>query len=296
MRLPDSLIKKFVRITNDRKPEPKEETIYGTVVTDGSGNVQGVQFDGSEIVTPCTPAVAVSNGDRVIVMVKNREAVITSNVTNPSLNVRSLGKNNVVTNDELKSRDPVEINGGVIDCDYLKVARKIIVYAPVWDPDEQKYIGETDTFEVVSMAEVNPYYSELWAFQNIDKVMFATPYEDSKGDIHYPEVQMYNLGVNTLRVADREGSQHGMGIYYGTIDGFSVPANGYIDVDIDFPEGAFSKTHRVALTPQSAQTHADTGEISWGITSRTLDSVTVRVFNNSSNARFMAFDWIAIGE
>lgn len=270
--LDDALVKQFARATNDRVPPKKEDNLYGTVKYDEDGNFAGVIFDGSSIVTPCTKVVDVEDGDRVIVSVRNREAVVTGNVSRPAINTSSI-----------ETKD-------------LTVKDKIQVYAPVWDPETQEFTGDFHTIEVVSMSETNPYYNEIWAFQKADVVLMATPFTDEYDVVHYPEVQMYNLGVNTLRVADREGTQHGLGIYYGSIDGFSVPAKGYIDVDIDFPEGAFSKTHRVALTPQSAQTHADTGEISWAITSRTLDSVTVRVFNNASNARFMAFDWIAIGE
>lgn len=294
--LDESLIKQFVKATNDKTPEQSESMVYGEAKFDTQNNFLGVQFDGSNLITPCAKSVDVGNGDRVLVHIKNRQAIVIANITNPSINVGTLWAEKVVVKPDLEDADEQTIiNGGVIDCDTLKVDEKIIVYAPVWDEDTQQWTGETDEFEVISFAEVNPYYSELWAFQHVDKVLFATPFTDDQGQIHYPEVEMYNLGVNTLRVGDREGTQHGLGIYYGTISGFSVPAKGYIDVVIDFPEGAFSKTHRVALTPQSAQTHADTGLISWGIFSRTLDSVTVRVFNNSSNARFMAFDWIAIG-
>jgi hypothetical protein len=295
MKLPDSLIKKFVRITNDRKPEPKEETLYGTAVAGDDGIVQGVQFDGSDIVTPCTPAVTVHGGDRVIVMVKNREAVITSNITNPSLNIRSLDDEDIITKGKLSDNESTAINGGIIDCDYLRVSRKIIVYAPVWDPDQQKYIGETDSFEIVALSEVNPYYSELWAFQNIDKVMFATPYEDNQGTMHYPEVQMYDVGVHTLKVADRAGTQKSIGLYSGNTEAFTVNANGYTDHVIEFPEGAFTQSPIVTVTPTSGSQAAAMGEISWAITAVTADDVTVRIFNNSAS-RYITLNWIAMGE
>ena len=87
--LPDQLIKEFVKVTNDNAPKPSESFMYGTVdsiVEDNGEKTANVIFDGADITTPCKLSVNAAPGDRVMVMLKNRQAVITSNVSNPTIN------------------------------------------------------------------------------------------------------------------------------------------------------------------------------------------------------------------
>ena len=84
MKLPDNLIKEFARITKDDAPKKTESYVYGTAhVVD---NCIEVFFDGAADPTPCTTSVTVDDGDRVLVMIKDRQAVITSNVSKPTIN------------------------------------------------------------------------------------------------------------------------------------------------------------------------------------------------------------------
>lgn len=79
MDLPSNLVKQFTEATKDTTPTNSETEAYG-VVTSG-----GVILDGSTLVTPCKTTVSVNNGDRVIVSIKKHQAVITGNMTSPSL-------------------------------------------------------------------------------------------------------------------------------------------------------------------------------------------------------------------
>lgn len=82
MQLPNDLINKFVKSTNDNRKETKESTAYGTVVKDD--NSFYVKLDGSDQLTPISTTSELQDGDRVIVMIKNHTATITGNLTSPS--------------------------------------------------------------------------------------------------------------------------------------------------------------------------------------------------------------------
>ena len=86
MKLPDNLIKEFVKATKDDAPKKTESFVYGTVHID-EGSIY-VHLDGADegIYTPCTTSVTVNEGDRVTIMLKNRQGVITSNLSKPTIN------------------------------------------------------------------------------------------------------------------------------------------------------------------------------------------------------------------
>lgn len=82
--LSENLIKEFVKVTNDNAQKKTESHIYGTVHI--ADNYMDVLFDGAKDPTPCTTTVNVEDGDRVLVMIKDRQAVITSNISKPTIN------------------------------------------------------------------------------------------------------------------------------------------------------------------------------------------------------------------
>ena len=82
MSLSKNLINQFVKVINYEKKESKESTVNGTYkVIDG---VKYVQIDGSDIWTPVNSMVQADDGDRVKVSIKDHNATITGNITNPS--------------------------------------------------------------------------------------------------------------------------------------------------------------------------------------------------------------------
>ena len=82
MALTNDIISQFAKLTTN-KEEPKETTVYGTVVI--SDGKKYVRLDGSNIDTPISSTTKVANGDRVTVMIKNHEAIVTGNITSPSV-------------------------------------------------------------------------------------------------------------------------------------------------------------------------------------------------------------------
>lgn len=93
MALSNDLITQFAKISNKKEDRKKESIVYGTVEIDGTTYVK---IDGSELRTPVTTTSDVKNGDRVTVTIKNHNAVITGNITSPSVNFNS----DVVIDDE----------------------------------------------------------------------------------------------------------------------------------------------------------------------------------------------------
>ena len=94
MVLSEELVANFVKSTNDKKTTSSEATVYGTVKIEGDKKY--VQIDGSSIKTPVNTTSDISDGDRVIVLIKNHEATIIGNVSSPSAK-------NVSVNDQYNS-------------------------------------------------------------------------------------------------------------------------------------------------------------------------------------------------
>lgn len=92
MALSNDLISQFVKATQDKETTKKESTAYGKIVK--KGDVEYVQLDGSDLLTPITATTVVKDGDRVIVTIKNHTAIVTGDFTNPSANnedIKELG-------------------------------------------------------------------------------------------------------------------------------------------------------------------------------------------------------------
>ena len=84
MGLSNDLISQFVKATKDEKETKKESVMYGTAVVGSDGTTQ-VKLDGSENPTPVSNTSTIEPGDRVTVMIKNHKAVITGNLSSPSV-------------------------------------------------------------------------------------------------------------------------------------------------------------------------------------------------------------------
>jgi len=89
-KLSDRLVKEFVRMTNDTTKKKSESFLYGTADKINEDGTIDVIFDGATDSTPCASSVSVAVGDRVLVMLKNRQATVTSNVSNPTVNAAYL--------------------------------------------------------------------------------------------------------------------------------------------------------------------------------------------------------------
>ena len=82
MKLSNDLVSQFVKITNDVSRKPPNTTTFGKIVT--YDDVQYVQLDGSDLLTPFDTTVHVKDEERVIVNIKGHGAIVTGNATDPS--------------------------------------------------------------------------------------------------------------------------------------------------------------------------------------------------------------------
>lgn len=82
MKLAQDLITAFAKITNDNKEKNTETILYGTTVI--QNGVRYVQIDGSNALTPVQSTAVIRSGARVTIMLKDHQAIVTGNLTDPS--------------------------------------------------------------------------------------------------------------------------------------------------------------------------------------------------------------------
>lgn len=115
MGLSNDLISQFVKVTQDKEQVKKETTAYGKIVK--QGDVDYVQLDGSDLLTPISTTAVVKDGDRVIVTIKNHTAIVTGDLTNPSANntdvseiSNKISEFDIVVADKVTTQDLEAIN------------------------------------------------------------------------------------------------------------------------------------------------------------------------------------------
>ena len=127
MSLSTDLISQFVKATNDKKTETKNDTItYGTIYKDG--DTYKVKLDGSDITMPVSISqmssgtVTSETGTRVIVLIKNHTATIIGSLEAQGAKVTTLDgiELDLKTIDEIKAdnvviKDTLTAHKGRID-------------------------------------------------------------------------------------------------------------------------------------------------------------------------------------
>ena len=108
MVLSEELVANFVKSTNDKKTTSSETTVYGTVKIEEDKKY--VQIDGSSIKTPVNTTSDISDGDRVIVLIKNHEATIIGNVSSPSAKNASVSNQYNSLQQQIDALSPVSIS------------------------------------------------------------------------------------------------------------------------------------------------------------------------------------------
>ena len=106
MALSSDLISQFVKVTKDQGQTKNETTAYGKIVK--HGDVEYVQLDGSDLLTPISSTTVVKDGDRVMVSIKNHTAIVTGDLTSPSANNKDVVEiGNKITEFEIVIADKV---------------------------------------------------------------------------------------------------------------------------------------------------------------------------------------------
>lgn len=82
MDLSSELITQFAKLTTVKETTKKESTVYGTAVK--YQDSMYVKIDGSDLLTPINTTTTIQEGERVLVSIKDHNAIVTGNLSNPS--------------------------------------------------------------------------------------------------------------------------------------------------------------------------------------------------------------------
>lgn len=88
MDLSRNIIKKYVEVATPVEVTENDKTVYGTIV--GEGDELYVKLDGSDALTPISSSIDVRDGDRVLVLIKNHEAMVLGSPTSPTARLEEL--------------------------------------------------------------------------------------------------------------------------------------------------------------------------------------------------------------
>lgn len=89
MAVTSDMISQLAKITNDNAAETKKETtVYGTIVE--YNEKKYVRLDGSDLLTPISATANTTDGERVMVTIKNHTAIVTGNMSSPAARLDDL--------------------------------------------------------------------------------------------------------------------------------------------------------------------------------------------------------------
>lgn len=91
IELSNALVREFAEVMEVPQTEKTEKFLYGTIKNNGESSY--VKFDGSDFLTPITSAMGYEDGDRVMVMMKDHRAIVTSNMTSPGVSQKYVKEN-----------------------------------------------------------------------------------------------------------------------------------------------------------------------------------------------------------
>lgn len=107
MALSNDVLSKFVKVTTNKPAKKSESFVTGTAVEyDGR---MFVRIDGSDRLTPVSSSASIEDGNRVTVMIKNHEATVTGNTSDPSASSGTVGKLDTKVEDASKQITEFEI-------------------------------------------------------------------------------------------------------------------------------------------------------------------------------------------
>lgn len=148
MVLTPEIIKSFVKAATDTtSPSKSEGFVYGT-----AKDIDGVCYlciDGSSIKTPMSSGVEVSDGDRVMGLVKNHTVTVISNYSAPAVNTSTFG-----TYKELVTEDFKAVNANI-----EHITGSLAEYETIISKEIQSINGQFET--------LNSKYASI-DFANID--------------------------------------------------------------------------------------------------------------------------------
>lgn len=203
MALSNELASQYAKLTvvNNKSQAPSESTVYGTVVV--LEDKTYVKFDGSDLMTPVETTTSVSDGDRVLVTVKNHTATVTGNLKDPSVS-GSIFQGEIDRLDKVVADVVIadEIIAGEIEAIYGKFDELDVTYAKIEDLDakyatidhlEANYAKITDleaTYLTVYSADIT--YAKIADLEAIDAKIDNLEVGDLSAQ--YADIEFANIG------------------------------------------------------------------------------------------------------
>lgn len=196
MALSNELINQFVKSTKDTTETKRTSIVYGTVVYDGKTYVK---LDGSELLTPVSTTVNVTDGDRVTVDISNHKATITGNVTDPSAS----GKNVSELTDQITEFETViayrvsaeEIDATKATIDDLKAKLADIDKLEAVEAEIETLEAKYANLDSVKASDIKALNAEL---ENI-QAKFA-----DFTDVEADQLEALNADINQLKAYNAE--------------------------------------------------------------------------------------------
>lgn len=201
MDLTDKLVADFVKAAApkvERKPE--EYTIGGVVQSVNNDGTVMVLFDGATTATQCQKAVTVSVGDKVLVMVRDRQGTATSNVTKNAINADYLEVKDAVFRGYIRNYETAGYETGVYCNIGNRMTNDATIVVRTLDYGYYAYV-DPDGFTVGQVPGSNQYTAYLYGgpYTPSDKRLKA-----NIKDIDYPEKLLDLRPVSFNYIDDQE--------------------------------------------------------------------------------------------
>lgn len=240
--LSDNLISEFVESAMPAKEERNHEfTVNGTVASVDNNGVAVVYLDGGDANgTPCQATVGCSAGDRVIVSFKNREPVVTSNITSPTTSVAQLNAEVANINTVMAQKATItQLNTEVANINNVVAQKATITQLNTEVANINTVVAQKATINYVDTKTVNAV--NVFAQNGTFKGALSAATGDFKGKVAFtfkgPNTYSQDIYINdTARNSGiylkRTGSS------YGTLETF-IDA-GYIELAQSKPSRSYS--------------------------------------------------------
>lgn len=198
MALSNDLASQYAKITiaSNKKQAPSESTVYGTVVV--LEDKTYVKLDGSDLMTPVQITTTVSDGDRVLVTVKNHTATVTGNLKDPSVSssvMQNQFEQTIIYADQIVAGEIEAIEGrfDTLEVGYAKIEDLEAEYAKIGnlEADNITIKGELNAINAV-IYDLDATYAKITDLEAIDATIKNLDVENLDGK--YVKIDWANIG------------------------------------------------------------------------------------------------------
>lgn len=282
MALSNELISQFVKSTKDTTETKHTSIVYGTVVYDGKTYVK---LDGSELLTPVSTTVNVTDGDRVTVDISDHKATITGNVTDPSASSGTVDKLEQTVAYKVSAE---EIDATKATIDELKAKLADIDKLEAVEAEIETLEAKYANLDSVKASDIKALNAEL---ENI-QAKFADFI-----DVEADQLEALNADINQLKAYNAEFTY----VFADELEAVNAKINN-LDVggmtveqadiryakinDLDVLEGEFEQLRADTITGENL-----------GVINGKIENLETTIFDaESGNIKFANIDFSNIGE